>query len=107
LKIDETTKPTQKFINGLANYDTEPKDIAGAKLIFDNYKMQPNVDERFKNNQSLFKFIKNENYNPKFPFDTPYSFIETTMYDGTSKIPVKLIPFGSTLLRKTTFKENR
>lgn len=107
LKIDETSKPTQQFMNGLANYDTEPKDLPGAKLMFDDLKMQPNIDERFKANKSLFKYSKNEFGSIQFPFDTPFSFIETILYDGTTKIPIKLIPFGSTLLRKTTFKENR
>jgi DUF1680 family protein len=107
LQIKESMTPTQKFINGLCNYDTTPEDSVAAKEMFDNWKILPNVDERFKNNQSLFTYRKNEKSDANFPYDNPFGYIETSLLNGKKKITVQLVPFGSTVLRKTTFKENR
>lgn len=107
LKLEATEIATKDFGNGISNFDLSPANKAKADSIFNQYRMMANPDEKYKTQKSLFVYQKNPNTDKQHPFDSAYGFINTKFMVDNHEIAVSLVPFGSTLLRKTTFKENK
>jgi len=107
LPIPDVRQVTKEFKNGLKNWDIMPENIVLAEDVFANYKVQPNVDINLKNGQTKFKFIKNDQANMDYPFDQPFGFVEVELIKEKNPFKVKLLPYGSTTLRKTSFPENK
>lgn len=103
MPIEETRTATQEFANGLKNYDILPKDSEQAVLINTQYNVEPNVDINLKEGKTNFSFVSNSEINFNYPFDAPASFIEGEFYINKKPIKVKLQPYGTTLLRRTSF----
>ena len=103
LPIEETRTATQEFINGLKNYDVLPKNQELANAINTQYTVEPILDLNLKEGKSNFTVTKNPNFDVKYPFDSPSSYIEGDFYVNKKPLKVKLQPYGTTLLRRTSF----
>ena len=105
MKIDEKRTATKKFENGLANYDVTPANPETAKKIYNTYRMPPNADIRFARNATLFQYEKNPGADPQHPFDKPWGFIKGRFAENGNYFDGTLVPIGSTVLRRETFRE--
>ena len=106
MKIAEKRTVTKEFEEGLANYDMRPADPEAAKKIFETYRIPGNADIQFSRNPSLYRYEKNASADPRYPFDKPWGYIKGRFVENGKVIEGTLVPIGSTVLRKVTFREH-
>lgn len=101
LPFPENMEKTKDFDkNGLANYDVTldpgigitPSDVSAPIDIMSPKRLDEMV------------FIKNENFNKDFPFDSPYGYVNMPLIINGRETRMDLVPMGSTILRKVSFK---
>lgn len=95
--------------NGFVNYDVVPKDKKQADELFTKILVPANIDNpwRANKNKGYYKFIQNPAFDPAYPFDNPYGFINMKFVNDSKEQEMQLVPIGSTILRKLTFKEDK
>ena len=100
-----TKNPTKQFSEGFANYDALPADDAQAELVFESMMMPGNADIKNKRNPSMFRYESNPEFDGMFPFDRPCGYITGRFVIDGKVSECRLVPMGSTILRRVTFKE--
>jgi hypothetical protein len=105
MKIDEKKIPTKIFDQGFANFDVMPTGETQADIISNKLRLPNNADINFKKNPDMFVYKKNPKANDQYPFDIPYGFIKGEFLNDSRLEEMSLIPIGSAVLRKVTFKE--
>jgi uncharacterized protein len=106
LPIEDERKVTQEFDMGLKNWDIVPKELKEFETI-SNLTVQNNVDINLRDGNVRFEYIENKDKDINYPFDIPFGFIKTELLKQGKPVKVDLHPYGSTILRKTTFKEGK
>lgn len=107
MKMDEKRIPTRTFDQGYANFDVIPAEDTQADLIYNKLRIPNNSDINFRKKPHMFVYEQNPKANNQYPFDIPYGFIKGKFLNGSTQEEMSLIPIGSTILRKVTFKETR
>lgn len=105
--VKEKMIPTKTFDGGYSNYDVLPADSVEMNVVYEKLKLQPNIDNPLRYNVKPYGFSLNPDFNPEYPYDKPYGFINVKFLQDGKKKDVKLIPIGSTVLRKVTFVEDK
>lgn len=93
---------TKQFRDGYANYDVLPEG-ATPRLYF------PSRDfRRQAESGDVFVFRQDPDWNPRYPYDTPFGHITGYMLtEKGTKEKIDLVPIGSTVLRQATFEESK
>ena len=91
----------------LANYDVTPKDTKAAEAIFGKYLLPANPAALLERNPAAYRYTAAANASKDYPFDTPYSTIRARFVVNGKHAEFTLVPLGSTVLRKITFKEDK
>jgi hypothetical protein len=83
-----------------------PDNPATAKKIYNDYRLPSNIDVLFARDSTLFSYEKNPAADPRHPYDTPWGYIKGRfVVDGEAQ-DATLVPIGSTVLRRETFRES-
>jgi hypothetical protein len=106
LPIEDVRQVTQEFANNLKNWDIIPANKVEVEVISE-LEVQNNVDINLRDGSTIFKYKQNQNRNISYPYDEPFGFIEVELLKEGKPYKVQLLPYGSTTLRKTTFRKNR
>jgi uncharacterized protein len=106
LPIEDVRQVTQEFDKNLKNWDIVPANISEADAISE-LKVQNNVDINLRDGSTIFEYKQNQNRNIEYPYDEPFGFIEIELLKEGKPTKVQLLPYGSTVLRKTTFSKYR
>lgn len=103
LGLENTNTPT-KFWEGssFANYDLQLKNKEDEKKYLE-YKLPSTQNVKAYSDSTLFVYSRNLNASKQYPYDNAYGFITTKFIFQGKEIEGKLVPIGSTLLRKATF----
>ena len=105
MKIDEEKSVTKMYEQGFANYDMVPVDASAAEAIINNVRVPDRFYLEFEKDPGLFTYHKNTEADDQYPFDSPYGFIRGSFIVNGKSEQRELVPVGSTLLRKVTFRE--
>ncbi|WP_294083328.1 beta-L-arabinofuranosidase domain-containing protein [Proteiniphilum sp. UBA5384] len=107
LKINENRIATKIWDNpGFANYNIIPFDNKEVNR-FQGYKLPVGSNINVLSDTTMFAYWKNPGSSLDFPYDTPYGTITATFLYNGQRVQEKLVPIGSTILRKTTFSTER
>ena len=96
---------TMEFEEGFANFDVTPSDTAESATVFEKTFLPNNIDIKFGKNPSLYKYEANPEANKEHPFDKPYGYVSGRFILDGKPAECRLVPMGSTVLRKVTFRE--
>jgi uncharacterized protein len=111
LPIDDKRTVAKDYGNGFVNIDVAPANVKKATEIFDDLRVPSNMDapQRAEKNKGVYKFEPNTNFKPEFPFDIPFGFVNVKFVKKSDAQvqEMKLVPLGSTVLRKVSFKEEK
>lgn len=76
----------------------------GSQLFFlKEYVHTGNQEMRHSLDAAMFTYRRNPEANADYPFDRPFGFITGRFSSGDQMVEDKMVPMGSTLLRKVTF----
>lgn len=104
-RFEEKKIPVKSFADSqLKNYNIVPADPTDS-LLYENLVLERGIRNKYDTDKSFTRFEYVEYQNKDYPYDEPYSTISVVMYDGKKKSMQTLVPIGSTILRRTTFKD--
>lgn len=105
MKIEEQLVPTSVLEYGFANFDVKARDERQRTEVFDRTRLPANADLLSARDGSQYVYVKNSEADPDYPFDRPYGFVEGLFIVNGHPDTMRLVPMGSTVLRRVTFKE--
>lgn len=105
MKIEENLVPTKVLDHGFANFDVSAQDERQRTVVFDKTRLPANADLSNARDKSLYVYVKNPEADRDYPFDRPYGFIKGRFVVDGQSCTMRLVPMGSTVLRRVTFKE--
>ena len=106
LEIASEKTPTKTFEEGFANYDVVPAAGSDGESLFNKIRIPGNADIKFRTNTTLYRYENNPNADKRYPYDTPYGYIKGRFVIDGKVMESTLVPMGSTVLRRLTFKEH-